>query len=160
MNWFLLHFIHVLIKILIQEQIKIELSGPVVKIIETRQEINEEPRNTMRWVKSLLSKHKKSFGFIVMLSAVVTGSIWYSLWLSQSLSFVCESFSNHHYIREVAREYKTVRRDLMESQAWYNNTTRENKYESIQALLISLPSFAVAVLQYKENNHCWTKCKE
>ena len=37
MNWFLLHFIHyVLIKILIQERIKIviieiELSGPVVK---------------------------------------------------------------------------------------------------------------------------------
>ena len=48
MNWFLLHFIHVLIKILIQEQINIKLSGPVVKIIETRQEINEEPRNTMR----------------------------------------------------------------------------------------------------------------
>ena len=47
MNWFLLHFIHVLIKILIQEQIKIELSGPVVKIIETRQEINEETRKTM-----------------------------------------------------------------------------------------------------------------
>ena len=119
MNWFLLHFIHVLIKILIQEQINIKLSGPVVKIIETRQEINEEPRNTMRWVKSLLSKHKKSFGFIVMLSAVVTGSIWYSLWLSQSLSFVCESFSNHHYIREVPREYKTVRRDLMESRVWW-----------------------------------------
>ena len=65
----------VLIKILIQEQIKIKLSGPVVKIIETRQEINEEPRNTMRRVKSLLSKHKKSFRFIVMLGAVVTGSI-------------------------------------------------------------------------------------
>ena len=47
MNWFLLHFIHVLIKILIQEQIKIELSGPVVKNIETRQEINEETRKTM-----------------------------------------------------------------------------------------------------------------
>ena len=36
MNWFLLHFIYVLIKILIQERIKIviieiELSGPVVK---------------------------------------------------------------------------------------------------------------------------------
>ena len=75
MNWFLLHFIHVLIKILIQEQIKIELSGPVVKIIETRQEINEETRKTMLRVKSLLSKHKKSFRFIVMLSAVVTGSI-------------------------------------------------------------------------------------
>ena len=119
MNWFLLHFIHVLIKILIQEQIKIKLSGPVVKIIETRQEINEEPRNTMRRVKSLLSKHKKSFRFIVMLGAVVTGSIWYSLWLSQSLSFVCKSFSNHHYIRKVPREYKTVRRDLMESQVWW-----------------------------------------
>ena len=132
MNWFLLHFIHVLIKILIQEQIKIELSGPVVKIIETRQEINEETRKTMLWVKSLLSKHKKSFRFIVMLSAVVTGSIWYSLWLSQSLSFVCKSFSNHHYIRKMPREYKTVRRDLMDSQLWWPHLStiqqEKNKY--------------------------------
>ena len=85
-----------------------------------------------RW--SLLSKHKRSFRFIAMLTAVVTGSTWYSLWLSQSLSFVCKSFSNHHYIRKVAREYKTVRREAPSSVAPHSQRNTNGLSSSLYKL--------------------------